>query len=68
MSELMDRILAGKERERQRLANLPFDQKIEILEKLRDHAVAMRKWREEQGAAAKRRWEQEHGPLPQRLH
>lgn len=64
----MDRILKAKEQERQRLANLPFDQKIKILEQLRDHAIAMREWRRTEGALKKLHWEQEHGPLPQILH
>ena len=36
MSELMKRILEGKERSRQRLAALPFEQKLELVKKMRD--------------------------------
>ena len=36
MSELMDRLLAGKLRTRKELAALPFDQKLEIMERIRE--------------------------------
>jgi hypothetical protein len=39
MSELMDKILAAKARERKRLAALPFSKKVAILEKLRERSL-----------------------------
>ena len=43
MSELMDKILAAKARERKRLAALPFSEKVAILEKLRDRTLLIQK-------------------------
>ena len=43
MSELMDKILATKARERKRLAALPFSEKVAILEKLRDRTLLIQK-------------------------
>ena len=43
MSELMDKIVSAKERERKRLAALPFSEKIAILEKLRDRTLLIQK-------------------------
>ena len=43
MSELMDKILAAKARERKRLAALPFSEKVAILEKLRDRSLLIAK-------------------------
>ena len=41
MSELMDKILAGKTKVRKRLADLPFEEKVVILEKLRDRSLLL---------------------------
>ncbi len=43
MSELMDKIMAAKERERKRLAAFPFSEKVAILEKLRDRSLLIAK-------------------------
>ena len=42
MSEMMDRILAGKLAERKRIAALPFEQKLTIMEQLRDRSFSIR--------------------------
>jgi len=39
MSELMDRILAGKRESCQQLAALPFARKLELVEKMRDRSL-----------------------------
>ncbi len=39
MSELMDRILAGKRASRKQLAALPFAWKLELVEKMRDRSL-----------------------------
>jgi len=36
MSELMEKVLADKRKARKRLATLPFEQKLILLEKMRD--------------------------------
>ena len=36
MSELMDKILAAKLKMRRELADLPFDQKLDLMEKIRE--------------------------------
>ena len=41
MSELMDRILAGKRASRQQLAALPFAQKLALVEKMRDRSLLL---------------------------
>jgi hypothetical protein len=41
MSELMDKILAGKLKTRRELAALPFDQKLEIMEKMRARSALL---------------------------
>ncbi len=41
MSELMDKILKGKEAWREELASLPFEEKIVIAERLRDLAKSI---------------------------
>jgi len=38
MSEMMDRILAGKRESRRRLAALPFAEKLALVEKMRDRS------------------------------
>jgi hypothetical protein len=38
MSEMMDRILAGKRESRRRLAALPFGEKLALVEKMRDRS------------------------------
>lgn len=43
MSELWNRILEDKARERKRLAALPFSEKVKILEKLRDRSLLIAK-------------------------
>jgi hypothetical protein len=43
MSELMDKILEAKARERKRLAAVPFSEKVAILEKLRDQSLLISK-------------------------
>lgn len=39
MSELMDKILAGKRESRKRLAALPFGEKLALVEKMRDRSL-----------------------------
>jgi hypothetical protein len=39
MSEFMRKVLAGKRETRQRLAQLPFAEKLILLEKLRDRSL-----------------------------
>ena len=39
MSQLLDQILDAKQRERRRLAALPFAEKVKILEQLRDRQL-----------------------------
>jgi hypothetical protein len=39
MSELMDKILAGKRASRKQLAALPFAQKLALVEKMRDRSL-----------------------------
>ena len=39
MSELMERILAGKRESRKQLAALPFAQKLALVEKMRDRSL-----------------------------
>ena len=39
MSELMKKILADKLKTRKRLANLPFEQKLTLMEKMRDRGL-----------------------------
>jgi hypothetical protein len=41
MSELMDKIMAGKLKTRRALAALPFDQKLDIMEKIRERSAAL---------------------------
>jgi len=41
MSELMEKIAASKRAIRAELADLPIDEKIKILEQLRDRSVAI---------------------------
>jgi len=41
LNEEMRRILAGKARTRQRLAALPFADKVKLLEQLRDRTLAI---------------------------
>jgi hypothetical protein len=41
MSEMMKKILADKARTRKRLAALPFDKKLAILERMRDRNIAI---------------------------
>lgn len=38
MSKLMEKVLAGKLKTRKRLASLPFEQKLALLEKMRDRS------------------------------
>jgi hypothetical protein len=54
MSELMDKILAAKARERKRLAALPFSEKVAILEKLRDRSLLISKSRVRSQIAAQK--------------
>jgi hypothetical protein len=54
MSELMDKILAAKARERKRLAALPFREKVAILEKLRDRSLLISKNRIRSQTAAQK--------------
>lgn len=42
MSELMEKILAAKDEERKRIVSLPIEEKLAILEKLRDRDLAIR--------------------------
>lgn len=41
MNEIMQQILADKAANRKRLAALPFEQKLSIMEKLRDRAITI---------------------------
>jgi hypothetical protein len=41
MSDLMKRILADKARTRKELADLPFDQKLTIMEKMRERSAML---------------------------
>lgn len=41
MTELMRQIIEGKKRERSRLAALPFEEKVAILEKLRERSLLL---------------------------
>lgn len=50
MSPLMQEILNAKAKERKRLASLPIHEKLEIMERLRDFAVFMRRHREKRQA------------------
>ena len=43
MSELMDKILAAKARTRKELASLPFDQKLDLMEKMRERNAMLAK-------------------------
>lgn len=43
MNELTQKILTAKNEERQRLSTLPIEEKLEIMEKLRDMELAIRK-------------------------
>jgi hypothetical protein len=43
MTELMEKLLAAKSEERKRIASLPIEQKIELLEKLRDRQLSIRR-------------------------
>ena len=38
MSELLDKILAAKAQQRKELAKLPFDKKLDLMEKIRDRS------------------------------
>jgi hypothetical protein len=51
MSELMDKILRGKEESRKRLAALSFEEKIALVEKMRDRdlLIAASPLRKQQG-------------------
>jgi hypothetical protein len=41
MSDLMKRILEGKEKSRQQLAALSFEEKVALVEKMRDRSLAI---------------------------
>ena len=41
MGELMEKIMAGKRAERKRIAALPIEQKLAMLEKLRDLTLSI---------------------------
>ena len=41
MSDLMDRILADKAKTRKELAALPFDEKLTIMEKIRERSALL---------------------------
>ena len=41
MSDLMDKILADKAKTRKELADLPFDQKLAIMEKIRERSALL---------------------------
>jgi hypothetical protein len=43
MSALMEKILAGKRKTRKRLAALPFEQKLTLMEKMRDRSLLLAK-------------------------
>ena len=47
LSLLMTDILLAKAKRRRELAALPIEEKLVIMERLRDFAVGMKKWREE---------------------
>lgn len=42
MSELMEKLLADKAAERKRLVALPFEEKLTLLEKMRDRGLLIR--------------------------
>jgi len=41
MSELFDKILAAKRQTRKELARLPFEKKLEIMEKMRERSALL---------------------------
>jgi hypothetical protein len=41
MSELMDKMLAGKRKAREALAALPFEEKLVLIEKMRDRSLLL---------------------------
>jgi hypothetical protein len=41
MSDLMDKIMAGKAKTRKELARLPFDEKLAIMEKIRQRSALL---------------------------
>jgi hypothetical protein len=43
MSELMEKILADKAAERKRLVALPYEEKLALLEKMRDRSLLIKK-------------------------
>ena len=43
MSALMEKILAGKRKARKRLAALPFERKLTLMEKMRDRSLLLAK-------------------------
>jgi hypothetical protein len=43
MSELMEKLLADKAAERKRLVALPFEEKLTLLEKMRDRSLLIKK-------------------------
>ena len=43
MSELMEKILADKINERKRLVSLPFEEKLTLMEKMRDRSLLIRR-------------------------
>jgi hypothetical protein len=43
MSELMEKILADKINERKRLASLPFEEKLTLMEKMRERSLLIRR-------------------------